>query len=357
MKDYKKNKIIQFLAPFLLIIGVILIITGLNDTKIFKLKYEEDNNVKYNVYLKKNEFFETPFLGENRTYIASLIDYISVNFEYNIKYNKQIEGITKYKYVALVRANKKDSEGYYWEKEYDLSEEKELKVEEENNISINDNVKVKYSTYNEILNRFKKEYGVNTDGELKIIMKINNNANFENVDRPVNIDSQLSLSLPLLEQSLEVTINKDDSSEKDILEIRNKSNSKIYPILKISGVVVVLSSVIVFILTTKKNIEYKKSHHYKVKLEKILKTYDSIIANTNNLPSMNGLKKINISTFEELLDVYNEVRMPINYFQNKTESESTFFIINDDIVWVYKLKKSERIDTDEKKETKGTKKR
>lgn len=342
MKNYKKYKMFQFLAPFLFIAGIALILAGLNDTKIIKLKYEEDNNIKYNVFLKKNEFFEAPFLGENRTYIASLIDYIDVNFEYKIKYNKQIKGGTKYKYVALVRANKKDAEGYYWEKEYDLSDEKELRVEKENIITISDNVKVKYSTYNEILNRFKKEYGVNTDGELKVIMKINNNANFENVDRPINIDSQLSLSIPLLEQSLEVTINKDDSNEKDILKIKNKSNSKIYLIYKISGAIFVLSSLIGFIVSTKKNIEYKKSHQYKVTLEKILKNYDSIIANTNNLPPMSGLKRIDISTFEELLDVYNEVRMPINYFQNKAENESTFFIINDDIVWIYKLKKNIR---------------
>lgn len=342
MENYKKNKMFQFLAPFLFIVGIALILAGLNDTKIIKLKYEEDNNIKYNIFLKKNEFFESPFLGENRTYIASLIDYIDVNFEYKIKYNKQIKGGTKYKYVALVRANKKDAEGYYWEKEYDLSDEKELKVEKENIITISDNVKVKYSTYNEILNRFKKEYGVNTDGELKVIMKINNNANFENVERPINIDSQISLSIPLLEQSLEVTINKDDSNEKDILEIKNKSNSKIYLIYKISGAIFVLSSLIGFVVSTKKNIEYKKTHQYKVTLEKILKNYDSIIANTNNLPPMSGLKRIDISTFEELLDVYNEVRMPINYFQNKAENESTFFIINDDIVWIYKLKKNIR---------------
>ena len=51
-------------------------------------------------------------------------------------------------------------------------------------------------------------------------------------------------------------------------------------------------------------------------------------------------KMITLSTFEELLDVYNEVRMPINYYQNRKDYKSTFFIINNDVVWIYVLKRS-----------------
>lgn len=358
MKRYKKYKLIQFSFPFLFIIGLLLIIYGLNDIKTTKLEYNEDNFVKYNVYLKKNEFFDTPYLGENRTYIASLIDYIDVNFRYKINFNNTINGISKYKYIAQVSANKKDSSGYYWKKEYDLSEEKKLPIENNSSILINDNIKVKYNLYNDILNKFKKEYGVNTDGQLKIMMKVTNDLSLEEIKDPINLNAELSLSVPLLEQSLEVSINKDADNENDTLEMKEKSKSIIYPILKISGTIIVLSSIIGFILMTKKRIRYKSEHYYNLTLEKILKNYDSIIANTNNIPEMNGLKRIEINSFEELLDVYNEVRMPINYYQNSTKDKSTFIIINDDIVWIYKLvkrKKMKRADNNEKEEIKTSK--
>ena len=64
-----------------------------------------------------------------------------------------------------------------------------------------------------------------------------------------------------------------------------------------------------------------------LELDKILKNYDSIIANIKNLPDISSYKTIEVDKFEELLDVYNEVRMPINYYQEKTGKESIFIII------------------------------
>ena len=178
MKNYKLNKKFQFLFPFLFIIGIILIIFGFNDKKVVDLNYTENNSIKYNVYLKENKFFDTPYLPEGRTYIASLIDYIDIFYHYDVLYNRKLTGVFKYKFVAQVRANKKEGSGYYWEKEYDLTKEKTIDIQNNVNVSIDDNVQVKYSTYNEILNNFKKEYGVNTDGELKVIKKISNNSKF-----------------------------------------------------------------------------------------------------------------------------------------------------------------------------------
>ena len=48
-----------------------------------------------------------------------------------------------------------------------------------------------------------------------------------------------------------------------------------------------------------------------------------------------------VSSFNELLDVYNEVRMPINYYQNKKHTQAIFMIINDVMCWEYILDKEE----------------
>ena len=344
MKNYKLNKTFQILFPFFFVIGIILIILGFNDKKVIDLNYKENNKINYNVYLKDNQFFNTPYLGENRTYIASLIDYIDVFFHYNISYNRKLTGSYKYKYVALVRANKKNSTGYYWEKEYDLSKEKTVDIKNNVNVSIDDNIKNNYNTYNDVLNKFKKEYGVSTDGELKVIMKITNTAKFNNVAKPVNINSEISLSIPLLEQSLEVSINKDtNTNNNNILSIKEKSNRPAYLIFKITGTILTIISVLGFIDVTKTNIIFKKYNLYELIIDNILKSYDSIIVTVKNKPNIDDLKKIEVSTFNELLDVYNEVRMPINYYQDDFKKESTFIIINDSIVWIFVLKKDKAI--------------
>ena len=356
MKNYKLNKKFQILFPFLFIIGIILIIQGFNDKKIINLDYKENNSIHYNVYLKKNQFFDTPFLPEGRTYIASLIDYIDINFHYDVEYSRKLTGTYTYKYVALVRANKKEGSGYYWEKEYNLSDDKKIEVNNNVNVSIDDNVKVKYSTYNEILNNFKKEYGISTDGELKVIMKIENNSKFEKIDEPILVNSEMNITVPLLEQALEVGINKDTSSDNNVLTIKEKSDRPAYLIFKITGIILTITSILGFIDVTKTNIVFKKKNLYELKLDNILTSYDSIIANIKTLPNMDGFKIIEVSSFEELLDVYNEVRMPINYYQGDTES--IFVIINDSMVWKYILKKDTMkwVDSNEKKNDKKTRK-
>ena len=77
-------------------------------------------------------------------------------------------------------------------------------------------------------------------------------------------------------------------------------------------------------------------------LRKILNNHDSIIVNADfaSLPNTDDYDVIKVTSFDELLDVYNEVRMPINYYQNKS-IESIFMIINDGVIWEYRLKKEE----------------
>ncbi|MBR3198762.1 MAG: hypothetical protein IKG27_01965 [Bacilli bacterium] len=339
MKKYKKNKFFQFLFPFLFIIGIVLIFFGFRDRKIVNLKYKEDNKINYNVYLKPNSFFETPYLGENETYIASLIDYIDIHFHYGIKYDKKFSGNYKYKFVALVSANKKDANGHYWQREYSLTEFKNFDAVNQDFIAIDDNVKVNYGTYNDILNQFRKEYDLTTQGELKVIMKVSSNFQFTEVKEPVVDDSELNLSIPLLEQALELSINKDVSNERDVVSFVESDNSIIYIFFKIFGTLCIIFSIAGFVIATKRAREFRKNNLYTLKLDKILKNYDSIIANVKKLPNINDFKKIEISSFEELLDVYSEVRMPINCYQGRYEA--LFVIINNETAWVYKLKRSD----------------
>lgn len=347
MKSYKFNRILQFLFPFFFISGIILLIIGINDKVTVNINYEENNAINYKVYLKENPFFEEPFLGENRTYIASLIDYVDADFNYDIKYSRPFNGHIKYKFVALVQANKKNSPGYYWNKEYDLSEEKTMDLENNTNVTISDNVKVNYAKYNSVLNQFKKEYGLETNGELKILMRVTNTADFEKIDHPVEVNSEISITIPLLEQAIDVSINKETNNNKNVITIREKSHRLAYLIFKITGTILMFTSIFGIINTTRYSKRFQKRHTYMLALNRILENYDSIIANVKNEPDISNYKEIEVDQFEELLDVYNEVRMPINYYQDKTGKESTFIIINNDVAWIYRLKDKKRTDKDE----------
>ena len=133
--------------------------------------------------------------------------------------------------------------------------------------------------------------------------------------------------------------------------MKEKSLRLAFLIFKITGFILIFVSVIGFIDTIKNNLIFKRINKYEIKLDKILKNYDSIIANVKSKPVISGMRTIEISEFSELLDVYNEVRMPINYYQDDIHHVSTFIIINDSVAWIYKMKKSDVVggDIDDKK--------
>ena len=339
MRTYKKNKFLQFLFIVLFMLGILLVYFGFNNVKLVLFNYNENSDIKYKVYLKPNQFFETEYLDENETYIASLIDYIDVTFDYNARFSNNLDGDIKYKYIAIVSANKKDADGHYWQRSYDLTENKTVRLDNSSVLSINDNFKIKYDNYNSLLNKFKKEYNLNTDGELKVLMQINNDSVINGTKTPINIESKTSLAIPLLEKALEMSINKDTANNNKTLKFKENDNSAKYIVFKVLGIALIVGSIFGFVRVSLKRKSFKEENEYELTLKKILENYDSIIADVKNVPSLDEDKKINLNSFEELLDVYNEVRMPINYYQNEKEDKSTFIIINNNVAWIYVLKK------------------
>ena len=77
-----------------------------------------------------------------------------------------------------------------------------------------------------------------------------------------------------------------------------------------------------------------------MELEKILTTYDSIIVNVKDIPSIDGYDVIKVESFDELIDAHSEIRKPINYYQN--EDYSVFLLLSDSIIWEYILRRKKR---------------
>lgn len=339
MKKSKLNIFIRILFPFFFIFGIIFIVIGVNDYTIKKVSYNENNDIKYKVYLKKNNFFDTDYIEENRTYISSLIDYIDVNFQYNIKYNVPISGNYNYKIIALVSANKTNSSDYYWQKKFDLTDTKKGEINNSNQLYLEENIKINYDKYNEILNEFRRQYSVSSDNELKIAMEITNEVTSEITTDPIVISSNINMTIPLTEQTVEATINKNATNSSDVFEVKEKSKEIKFVIYKVMGIILLIVSIIFSALIFLSTFIYNKLNKNEVELKKILKNYDSIIATTTSKPVFTGLKKITVNSFNELLDVYNEVRMPINYYCDEVNKENIFMIYNDSFVWVYLFKK------------------
>ncbi len=322
---------------FFILSGIYFIKYSQNVNKKTDVNYEETSNIDYKVYLKENSFFENEYLEKNRTYIASLIDYILIDYDYSFNVNQNVNGNYSYYIKGTLSANKNNSDDYYWSKDYILSEKVTKNYEDEKEINIKSQVKINYQTYNNLLNDFKSKYGVTMDGVLNVSLVIENNIDSDLIDHTISKDSNVELNIPLTSLTIEVPIEANELKNNGTLfsEVV-KENVLYYTVFKYLGYVLISFSVITFFYLIYIIIIYsKRENKYYKTLKKILKTYDNIIVNTSEIPDLSDLNVISVTTFEELIDAHSEVRKPINYIALK--NEAIFILINDGMAYRYDL--------------------
>lgn len=340
-KTMKINHIIRLIIAtiIILIIGLILSYIGFYNKNSHNVTYREISDINYRVFLKQNNFFEQEYLPENMTYITSLIDYINIDFAYSIETSENIEGYYNYYIKGIIEANPENSNSKYYTKEYILSDTTTKRYDNIQDIKISESIDVNYQTYNELLTDFKKEYGITMDGNLRIVLVIENivtNDKEESVTR----NNELELNIPLTTLTVEVPISTNNKITEGVLLSQKVDNTGIlYDISRGGAFLIygVASTIIVYLCCILYN-SFKQESAYQRKLNKILKTYDSIIVNLKKVPVVNGKNLLQVSSFEELIDAHSEVRNPINYIND--QGGAIFLLVSDDYIYYYNLERA-----------------
>ena len=303
------------------------------EEKKVTLKYRENNDIDYKVYLKKNDFFDDKYLEKGRTYITSLIDHINVDYNYSIQFDHLVNGEYKYYIYVTVESGKANGKSY-WSKDYKLTDEKSMKVKNVGEYKVHENVDIDYNKYNKILMSFKKTLGLTSaNGTLKIYMAINSDVEGNSVKAP--IESRLLLAMPLSEMTIEAAIDLD--AHNNIQSVDRIINADRARISKCFGAIYIVATVFFIALIIYINKKKSDLNKYENTLKKILNTYDSIIVNVKRIPDVRDFKRIEVASFEELLDAHSEIRMPINFYRDG--DKSYFLLVNDKTVWIYKMGK------------------
>lgn len=348
-KKKPKNNWPQYLIlSFICIcLGSFLLFLSTFNKKNVTVSYDEEKNVDYKVYLKQNNFFETPYLTKGSTYISSLIDHLDITVDYKLNYSTNVTGTYSYYTKAIISADKATvDKGTYWSKEYILTDPITQTIVDKDSFQIQANNKINYQVYSEILNSFKREYNVSMDGNLKFQLVVSSDVVAENMTKPIQEEKTIEISMPLTEQSVDISINTnldDIETTRYVTDTISVDDIK-YIAAKIVGILLLVVALVYIILGVRKIIKVRKSiSSYTKTVNKILSTYNSIIVNTKTIFDLKSYDVINVNSFEELIDAHSEVRMPINYVTNN--KGCAFILIHNKMAWVYALKKS---DDDEK---------
>ena len=332
--------ILVVLFILVIVLNIVMFKKGFYKINVETVMYKENNSINYKVYLKKNNFFDVKYLEEDKTYITSLIDYIKVNYNYNIKFDSPVSGKYRYYVLATVEANKPNNEsGNYWTKNYKLSDEKTITLDKSTEYTINQEIKIDYNKYNKALNEFKSTLGLATSGMLKVYLVVDSDLTTKGMN--LSIPGNLQLKMPLSEKTIEATIDSD--AKNHVKEITKVVETQAQKTKKLAALgISFLIEIFVLLALTFINRKNRKVNVFENTINKYLDTYDSIIVNIDKFPTLSNYNVIEVSSFEELLDAHSEVRMPINFY--KYNSKTCYFILmNDKTVWKYTMKKTDFI--------------
>ena len=295
------------------------------------INYSERSNLDYKVYLKENDFYDEDYLDKNMVYVAGLIDKVKVDFDYNFISDETVDLNFDYKVMAKLLITDSNGNNTYFKKDYVLLENKKVMFENPKNRLIKDKVQKEWLNIT-IANKFKSSYGVDPVSRLLVYVFINK----ENVNKNIviNNNSLMSVTIPLSENSVNITIDYKgiDNNSKLIDERSIIIDNVIYMIIAIIFLLFSLLFAIkvvklLTILKTNKNI-------YDKYIDRLLSEYDRLIVETTTCPKMDDDNIIKISKFQELLDVRDNLKLPIMYYSVAKHQKCYFYIMHENKLYL-----------------------
>ena len=330
---------LSFLFCAFLFAAIFLIITAISFENAVYTNYSEKSTLDYRVNLKPNNYYETNVLTKNMNvtaYVASLIDSIDAIYNYNFDIDNDITMDFSYDVIAKLVITDEHEENVYLEKEYTLLKDKALTLENNKHIGINETIKIDYNYYNNIANGFKATYGVNSKSNLVVILSIRK-TNDDEATTILNGNSIQQLKIPLSERAISIKLDYTDLNNNSFvireenLNVNNTIKLVAGGICLILGLYTALKTVRLF---EKSSIKTNKFDKY---VSKILRTYDRLIVESRNKINLDNYQIIKVNRFEELLDVRDNLKLPINYYVVTPHQKAEFYIISTN-VYMYTVK-------------------
>ncbi|MBQ9024061.1 MAG: hypothetical protein IJ105_02430 [Bacilli bacterium] len=321
----KKNK-----KEIVIIIGIIVfaILTGYfyKESKTIKstgeIRYTEKSNINYKVYLTDKKYYNRDYLDEGMQYISSIIDYIDINYNYNVKFEQENSYTINKKVLADVKIVDSDKNDKIIYSKQDVIKEETVTSDE---INLQDNIKIDYKKYNGLTNEFKTNYAISADCNLVVSYYVY----YENEYGDIKQNRLLNVTIPLSQQMINITKSDNINSTNTYLGTTTKAtiNSLMLTISLILGVVTII---LVLALIAQIIRRKAKESKYERFIKKILRDYDSYITESKEQNYSTNKPIIKVGSFKELLDVRNNVEKAIIYIK-ENENVSKFLIIDNEI--------------------------
>lgn len=355
---YNKNAYISYerrvIVYLIIVLGCAILSTifltrSLSTGNKSDITYQENSNLDYKVYLKKNDFYDEEYLGKDMVYVASLIKRIDINIKYLFNIDKKSDVNFDYNITGTLSITDNDGKNVFFEKDYELLEKKTDSMVNSRQKGIFENISINYDYYNNLANKFRSDYGLDTKSNLIVHFKVHQKGDEKNKFKLDN-NSTMSITIPLSEKAINIKMDyKEINKNSQLFD----ENSVVVTNYIYAGVSIVLMGVVaIFIGPLVKlllNMRTKKSAYDKF-IEKILNEYDRLIVETTTAPQLMDNHVVEVSSFTELLDVRDNLSLPIKYYVINKHQKCNFYINHGDELYLLIVKSTDLEEKNKKKE-------
>lgn len=302
-----------------------------NEDNNVLLKYNNNNNLDYNVVLKDNVFVNED-MKDSDAYVFDFVDHIHIMHKYLYSADRDSDINGKYIVSATMKVYYRESSNIntnpkIWQTS-DTLQSKNFKYDDRE-FNIEDQIDISLDSYRQKLAEFQKTVNVAVDGYLEINFETKFNG--KKSGQLFVEDSNNYIKIPLNGSIFKIETKYKQTEEKKIyFDAKEPVTSRIIFLVVLNIICfIVLSFLIKIIFFTKYTSKYKKE------LNNIYKDYDDIIVSTKNITDITKYDIIEITEFKELLNLSRESKQPIIGYELNNKTATWFYIIKDDILYRY----------------------
>ena len=342
---YRKNreKWIFVQSVICIVVAIAVLISALvyyQLDKQYYIEYTEGGSIDYDVYLKENDFYDSPYLEKNQSYVASLIDKIITNFSYEIDMDAEDVNY-RYSYTITSRLEiVDDTSGVaIYNPEYELVNVQDKTQNSSSRLTINEIVVLNYDEYNDLANRFLATYDLNsTTSNIVVTLNVDvlSDCNAFSGSSVDTYSSELRIPLTTKTVNVKMTSAVPDAEAKMIACTRGAGSEVFKTTAIVLGVVDVLliAILVAFIYFTR-----TADITYTARVKKIVSQYKSYIQKIKNLFKTQGYQIIVVDTFDEMLEIRDTIQAPILMYENEDKTCTKFMIPTDSkLLYLYEIK-------------------
>lgn len=330
------------LVVTLVIIAVVASILAGVFNKVYYVNYSEKSEAKWGVILKGNDFFEDGYLGEDYSYVASLIDKIHTEFSYKLDMDAKKDVTYNYKYYvdAVIEIKTPSSDKPLLVKTDSILAPKEYSGTN-NGVEVRETVFVDYHKYDKIANDFVSIYLKSTQATANLIIKMKVDIESEShaFDRLTNQNDYVAaISIPLLVEAASVKISSDvPVSDGRILSYTTKAISNACSVVAIlfGALSIIFGALLLHYIYSSRNHDVT----YEARKARILSAYKPFIQQLVGGFDTEGYHTLELATFDDMLAIRDTIQSPILMDENEDRTATKFLIpTNTNLLYSFEIR-------------------